>query len=678
MTRHRRLKAYSIYLNNLCQDDAILLNGEWEFYWQQLLEPKDLQAGDSLLLTRSYGKVPAEWKQIQVNSTALPNQGYGTYSLIIQTNYLDRDKEKALYMPSVATAYKLWINGQLLAENGLVGISRDDMVPKNYPKVVFVPPGSTRIELLIQVSNFVQRKGGLWQSIRFGLAEPILYLRDREVAYEGFIAGSLFIMGLYHLGLFAVRRTNQSPLYFGLLCIVIGLRTLLLGETLAVRLFPGLDWEVAVKAEYLTSMLGLAFLMQFVGSQYPQELSKRVRHFILLCCMAGSVWIITTPAIVFTSSLFVFQLLILTSITLTICVYLLAAIQRREGSVLNGIGLFLFFAAVLNDTLYYQNLGKFENLVPFGLLCFLITQMLNLAHQFASSFTHVEKLSKELKQMNQLLEEKVKERTTALEQINLHLERVNHELSTVEKSRQLLLTNISHELGTPLTSIQGFIKAMIDGVVDKNDPKYLNLIYDKTIFLNRIIHDLYELTKLESRQISFHYRRVALKPFIQQLYDKYVVDIEKRGITFTFQNLVAPASSEFVTVAKIDPIRIEQVFVNLLMNASKFTPQGGTICLKAEISVKSASHGNARISISDTGAGIADEDLPFIFDRFYKGTESRKRKNEGVGLGLAISNEIIEYHHGKIEASSRLGEGSEFSFTLPVEFVPKAELGEVS
>ncbi|MGD8192218.1 ATP-binding protein [Brevibacillus ginsengisoli] len=652
----------------LNENPMIPLNGEWEFYWKQLLDPQELHSREHFSQTPSYSQVPAEWKNLQQQGQALTNQGYGTYRLVIQLDKSHHNQSTALYLHSVATAYKLWVNGELLASNGTVGRSQDEMVPKNYPKVVNIPQESNQIEIVLQVSNFVQRKGGLWQTIHFGLAEPVMLEREKRIIYESFIAASLLIMGLYNLGLSFVRWSNKSPLYFGLLSFTIAIRTLLLGETIGVRLFPELDWTYLVKAEYLTGMLGMAFILLFVAAQYPQEVNRFIRKLILTGCVLGSSWIVLTTPLTFTSSLLFFQFFILTSMVVIIGIYLLAALRKREGSILNGIGLFFFFLTCLNDTLYYLNLGTYENLVPLGLLMFLLTQMLNLAYKFSRTFTSVERLSEELQEINLTLEEKVKDRTMALVQSNKDLERINDELSTMEKSRRYLLTNISHELGTPLTSIQGFIKAMIDGVVRSDDPKYLHLIYDKTIYLNRIIRDLYELTKMESGQVSFYFKPTSLVAYMEQIYEKHAEEMKKKGLRFEFVNKHVQYSQMSVT-ATIDPTRIEQVLVNLLTNAAKYTPEGGLIRLGLEVKAETTTQGLATISVTDTGSGIAEEELPFLFDRFYKSSQSRVRGGEGVGLGLAISKEIVQCHQGKIEVMSHPGQGSEFFFTLPVTFV---------
>jgi len=195
--------------------------------------------------------------------------------------------------------------------------------------------------------------------------------------------------------------------------------------------------------------------------------------------------------------------------------------------------------------------------------------------------------------------------------------------------------------------------------------------------LHQIIKDLFELSKIESRQIQFHFQPLSLVPFFHHLYDKHLLDMEKKGLSFEWEiGPRKPGDDRLVIMA--DPLRIEQVVVNLLTNAQRYTPFGGTIRLRVEWELGADGKGKAYASISDTGMGIDAEALPFVFDRFYKGNEARKVRSGGGGLGLTISKEIIQYHQGEMKVESTVGVGSTFSFSLPVSLGQRNEEGKVS
>ncbi|NPV93155.1 MAG: PAS domain S-box protein [Firmicutes bacterium] len=257
--------------------------------------------------------------------------------------------------------------------------------------------------------------------------------------------------------------------------------------------------------------------------------------------------------------------------------------------------------------------------------------------------------------------------------------KAEEELLRMEKSRTHLLTNISHDLRTPLSTVQGYVKAMLDQVISKPEEQneYLHLIYNRVLKINRLIQDLFELSQLESRRVKFNLCRVAVSDMVSQLFDKYRVDVQDAGLDFIL-NTPEPREPGLPEMfVEVDPDQIERVFANLIYNAIKHTPPGGTItvgCETVQADVPRSSRTGAGtaaggfaalVSITDTGAGISPEELPYLFDRYYKGAAAEGKSMGGTGLGLAISKEIVEYHDGRIWAESVLKPGSTFSFTLP-------------
>ncbi|OCT15646.1 hypothetical protein A8709_16420 [Paenibacillus pectinilyticus] len=246
------------------------------------------------------------------------------------------------------------------------------------------------------------------------------------------------------------------------------------------------------------------------------------------------------------------------------------------------------------------------------------------------------------------LESKVKERT--------------NELILMETSRRDLLSNISHDLGTPLTSIQGYVEAILDGVIHEPEEqkKYLSVVHMRIVGIQRLITDLYQLSRLETKQFHFQLAPTSCVTMVRQLFAKYELDAANAGIIYTLDMGHIDGQQEMLLT--VDPDRIEQVYANLIYNAIKFSTSGGFIDVRVEIRDEPY---ELVIRVSDTGVGISEEDLPHIFERFYKASKSRSNSG-GSGLGLAIAKEIIQYHGGQIWAESRLGQGCSISFSLPL------------
>lgn len=225
----------------------------------------------------------------------------------------------------------------------------------------------------------------------------------------------------------------------------------------------------------------------------------------------------------------------------------------------------------------------------------------------------------------------------------------------LEKMRRDFIANVSHELRTPLTSIRGFIEPLIDGTVDddKTRLKYSKIIRDETLRLERLINDLLDLSRLQSGKVILDIQKVDITELISNVINRFQPLMNSKGIEFIF---TGPTSHVFI---EADGDRIEQLMVIFIDNALKFTSQGG----KIEIGI--AEDGElVRIWIKDSGAGIPEEDIPYIWERFYKVDKSRTGKNTGTGLGLSIAKNIIELHNQKVSVKSKLGEGTVFEFTM--------------
>ncbi|WP_170008503.1 sensor histidine kinase [Bacillus fonticola] len=644
------------------ETDAVFpLKGQWELYWGKLLEPTDFSS--TISFKPSYVMVPNPWSTYETKNQNISNKGYATYRLRIQLPTILEERTLALRIPSIATSYKLWINKELQASNGVVGKTAEEMVPTSYSKVIYFQPESNQLDVVIQVSNFVQRKGGIWDSLTLGTEEQLSYQQNISYMYEIFIVGSLLIMAFFYLFHYLTRRKERASLYFGGVCALIAIRTLFVGQGTAYYLFPMLSWEIGVKLEYIAPFGSLLLLVLFINSQYPDLMKMWFVRLLQWSTGILVLFVVVVPAVVYTEVLFLYFYGIATPTILYILyIYLLAAKQKREGSLLNLIGLGFLSATIMSDILYYSYLTNVGDLIPLGVLIYLFTQSINLAVKYSKAFANVERLSRELSILNESLEEKIKERTVDLQRMNSELEQANLELSRKEEFRQRLFANITHEIMTPLTSLKGYIMAIIDRIVPSNDPKYWTILKDKTLFLEHMMEDLFELTKLETRQIPFDFEDVEVIPYFQQLYQKYELPI-CHNVNFTVQNNV-----DTRILGNIDSVRIEQVFSNLLKNAQKFTPPTGTITVRLEIQKIDDKNGIAKVEIADTGSGISDSELGNIFERYYRSATIKRNKSSGVGLGLAICKEIIAYHHGTIGAESEKGKGSTFYFSLPVQF----------
>jgi signal transduction histidine kinase len=239
-----------------------------------------------------------------------------------------------------------------------------------------------------------------------------------------------------------------------------------------------------------------------------------------------------------------------------------------------------------------------------------------------------------------------------LNQLGASFNRMASSLEGVEQRRRQLIGDLSHELRTPLTVMRGYLEELADGRIEPSPEIYLRLVTE-TRRLERLVNDLQELSKAEAGYLPINLQPVNLYPLLKSLVEKFADQLLEDGPVLQLDGVpqLLPA------LADID--RTEQIMVNLLGNALRHTT-AGSITVRAWSEI-----GKVWIEVRDTGTGIAPEDLPHVFERFWRADRSRSRNSGGTGIGLAISRRLVELQGGQIQVESRLGEGSTFRFFLP-------------
>jgi signal transduction histidine kinase len=227
-------------------------------------------------------------------------------------------------------------------------------------------------------------------------------------------------------------------------------------------------------------------------------------------------------------------------------------------------------------------------------------------------------------------------------------------LAKHEELRRNLIADVAHELRTPLTVIQGNLEAMLDGILPAS-PQEIATLRDETALLGRLVSDLRLLSLAEAGQLMLERVEIDTTELITRAVEPFRLQAQSSQIDLTLE--IAPSLSSI----NVDADRIAQVIRNLLNNALRHTPAGGRITLTC----RKETPQSLLFTVLDTGEGIPVDDLPFVFDRFYRADKSRSRASGGSGIGLAIAKQLVEAHGGKVWAESQPGRGAIFGFTLP-------------
>jgi two-component system sensor histidine kinase VicK len=225
----------------------------------------------------------------------------------------------------------------------------------------------------------------------------------------------------------------------------------------------------------------------------------------------------------------------------------------------------------------------------------------------------------------------------------------------LESLRKEFVANVSHELRTPLTTIKSYVETLLDGAMEDRDlrPHFLEVVDEETDRMVRLVNNLLDLSTLDYEGANLEMKPFSLAGAIRDAVEALAVQSKKRGMAVSIEAPPGPLT------ALGDRERIQQVVMNLISNAIKFTPEGGDV----RISILQAD-GWYRVSVKDNGIGIPKEEIPRIFDRFYRVDKARSRQLGGTGLGLSIARQIVEAHGGQVEIKSEMGEGTIVTFTL--------------
>jgi signal transduction histidine kinase len=232
--------------------------------------------------------------------------------------------------------------------------------------------------------------------------------------------------------------------------------------------------------------------------------------------------------------------------------------------------------------------------------------------------------------------------------------RMSQEVSRVNQQRRQMTADIAHDLRTPLTVIAGYVESMRDGVLQPTFERY-SIMYTEIEHLQNLVGDLRMLSQVDAGELPLHRQAIGVKGMLERAIAPFEHHAEQEGVT------LAVEAEEGLPDLQVDEARMAQVFSNLLSNALCYTSQGGKITLTASRTDK-----KVELSVRDTGAGIAPEEIPLIFDRFHRADKSRHSEGGESGLGLAIVKALVEAHGGSVRAESTLGVGTAIILTLPV------------
>lgn len=360
---------------NFETEGNVILDGEWEFYWKKLYTSESFR--NNKHIPDTIVNCPSLWNNYEINGEKLPGQGFATYRLTVKTK--PEVVRLAIRTTSQLTAFKLFVNGKLLIQNGTVSGKPEEMIAQYRPQVAFFNTKKTENEIILQISNNHHQKGGFRRSLLLGSQENILAERDFYFARDAFLAGLLLLMCLYSFGLYFFRRKDSASLYFSILTLLFFLRTIDTSEYLLVYFFPETIWRAQHLIEYFTFFLIPIPFLLFISKLFPGAANKKINYIFIFLCTFYSIIALIGNSFFNSKLLPSFNLVVGSLLIYGIIILIRAKRRKQQGAIILIIGFSVLGLTVVNDILFIQQIVITRELFALGFFVFIITQAFALS-----------------------------------------------------------------------------------------------------------------------------------------------------------------------------------------------------------------------------------------------------------------------------------------------------------
>ena len=612
------------------QAEIIALDGEWEFYWGQLLSSTDFTISSEPRNKPHYMEVPSDWNGKLIDDNVLPGEGYATYRLKL-INLPAEERSYAIKKSNIRFASTVFVNGNKLMEDGMMASSAALFRPGNTPQYdSFFVSGDDEIEIIIHVSNFEYLNAGITGPIYFGEQSDMLMYQDKIVARDYIISGILFTLSVIFMLCFIAtliyHKKDYSLLFFSFICLLFAAYNGLMGERSLVMFFENVSFEFVYRMKDMISLL--TFIVLAVVFHYLQKSLFTLRVAQALAAILGAICLLVAflPLHIYINyylvAIVIFQFLLL-SLLIRIGYHYVRSLENR-------MRILMVFIAVMSMNVYSVDLLLFSlsfkhnySIGQLFLILFSILLIATVVIRFFEAYRAVDDLKNQL-----LLADQVKDE---------------------------FLSNTSHELRTPLNAIVNIADTLLKGVsgsFDEEQTKNLQIISRSGRRLAHLVNDLLDYSRMKHGDINLAQEAVELRGAVDAVMTMHQFLLQGKPVMIKNE-----VPSQFPALMA-DGNRLNQILHNLIGNAVKYT-ESGSVSITARVV-----RDQAEIRVIDTGPGID----PAMHERIFLPYEQLEhaRGMGGSGLGLNITKNLVELQGGTIQIESEVGRGTTILFTLPV------------
>lgn len=588
---------------NFDNSQTIFLNGKWEFYWNQFLDYDELH--NTNIKPDAYVGVPEVWN---IRNNKLQEEGYATYRLRVKLPY--DTKSFSMLLPTMSTAYELYLNNKLIAKSGIIGNDSASYSPALVPLIIDILMPEKDFDIIIHVANFSYVRGGIWYPIEMGTYEQILRSSINHLIKNVVMIGILLIIGVYFFFMMILHNEKIVCFYFTVGCIILFFRTIIYSNMFHLIFQSNLT--AAVFIEYLTIFWGPVIFALLVSKLFPNKYSKRLNILIIYSVLLTLI-IIFTSAEFYTKYFFLFEVIAILIVLYSIVTVFAAAIKKKPDALLLTYSNIVLLITLMYDFLYqndiiYSKAGEFSSL---GYCFFILIYSVIIASRQADAL---------------------------------------HEVKSIPYR---LLSSVNTPINT-IIGITNALKESTQGKLSFDQQKSLSLISSSGNQLSNITIDILDISKLNNGEIKLNKCEIDLHDIFIQFVVAFKHLNYKENVSFRYM------IEDNVPLVLADEERLIQLLYHLVENAWNFSEKGEIIlsaCVKNKM---------VEISVEDQGIGIPHDKLEDVFIPFCQIDNNMVIPHKGAGLGLSIAKQLVNLHGGIITAESEINIGSKFSFTLPV------------
>lgn len=603
------------------QNGSLKLNGEWEWYPNELLDP----SSPKQIPEAEYIDVPGNWSDAHTPPQGSP-QGYGSYQLRVLMDRSD-DRMYGLHIPALPTSSEVFINGKRIAHSGKPAASADLYSPWGVPYIANFQTDSEVVDILIHVANYENTySGGITQGITLGPSNAVqkkmwIALGTEMTVFIIMIIHTIYVALVYWIGI-----RIKGLVYFALLSFSTSISILLDDHRLLLQ-FVDIDYWWSLKIQFLGYLGSSIALLQMSKSLFTGFKRSGLIRFLTIMCMLMSLYIFIAPIELITPLIPVYTIILYTPFLITVWAAMKDVLLNKEDAIYLAIGVVCIAANLLWGIA--KNAGYVDMYYyPIDIIISFLAFVGYWIRKYYST--------------------------------SVQLARTTDQLTKEHALKDEFLASTSHELRNPLHSIINMTQDVLESnkeTLGTESSKHLELVVTVGRRMSNMLTDLLDIARLREKRVQLNMAPITIQTVVSG-----VMDMLKYMTAAKPVRLINEIPSSFPKLLA-DEGRLIQILFNLLHNAIKHTSEG-TISVRAEV------RGNkAYIHVVDTGIGIEENIQHLLFLPYEQGKGSSA---SGLGLGLHITKQLVELHGGTIELHSKLGEGSTFTFTLSLAALDEA------